>query len=451
MPKRRRFTMGCIVAALTIMPPITSLSLGQTYDNSSLMQGGSGQEGSMPQAYHPYWHNYLDNMQREGGYYAVTGNYGGTPITSYYPSSSSSSAMSPEMTQQSNMYYNPSDYYGAQQQGYQQSPQAPQQAYQSAPQTYQAPQQTYQQAPTESSQRSSKKKKSTGQAVQQQQSYYPQQQAGYQQQSYPQQNYGYGQQQYPQQTYGQQQYPQQQASGQYPQQQAVEDGSSGLSGDPSVQAAQQKAYERAVARQRAAELAAQQQTAMQELQQTQALYAAAQQKLKEQEVRQRQLQDEYHKKAVGEAYEGLRTAQQRYYELMGVSGESGTGPTRQAQSQMASQAPAQSLQYAGQQQPYQQQPMAAAQPQTVPAGAYPQGYPSAAPQQGYPQAANPGLTVTPPGSATLLRIQSQQEQQQQQESGGFWSTLKEIFSPPTTAPIPNQRSMFDNKKSAMDE
>ena len=200
-------------------------------------------------------------------------------------------------------------------------------------------------------------------------------------------------------------------------------------------------------------MAAQQQAAMQELQQTQALYAAAQQKLKEQEARQRQLQDEYHKKSVGEAYEGLRAAQQRYYELMGVSGESGTGPARQAQqAQMASQAPAQSLQYPGQQ-PYQQQPMAAAQPQTVPAGAYPQGYPSAAPQQqGYPQAANPGLTVTPPGSATPLRIQSQQEQQQQQqESGGFWSTLKEIFSPPTTAPIPNQRSMFDNKKSAMDD
>lgn len=446
MPKGRIFTTGFLVAALTIMPQVTCLSLGQTYDNSSLMQGGPGQEGSMPQSYYPYWHNYLDNMQREGGYYAVTGNYGGTPITSYYPSSSSSSAMSPEVTQQSNMYYNPADYYGAAQQqaGYQQGYQAPQQAYQGAPQTYQVPQQAYQQPPAESSQRSSKKKKSTGQAVQQQQQYAPQQQA------YPQQNYGYGQQQYPQQAYGQQQYPQQQGYGQYPQQQATEDGSSGLTADPSVQAAQQKAYERAVARQRAAELAAQQQAAMQELQQTQALYAAAQQKLKEQEVRQRQLQDEYHKKAVGEAYEGLRTAQQRYYELMGVSGESGTGPARQAQSQIASQAPAQSLQYPGQQ-PYQQQPMAAAQPQTVPAGAYPQGYQSAPPQQAYPQAANPGLTVTPPGSATPLRIQSQQEQQQQQESGGFWSTLKEIFSPPTTAPIPNQRSMFDNKKSAMDD
>lgn len=414
MPKGRIFITGFLVAALTIMPQVTCLSLGQTYDNSSLMQGGPGQEGSMPQSYYPYWHNYLDNMQREGGYYAVTGNYGGTPITSYYPSSSSSSAMSPEVTQQSNMYYNPADYYGA---GQQQSYQAPQQAYQGVPQTYQVPQQAYQRPPAESSQRSSKKKKSTGQAVQQQQQYAPQQQA------YPQQNYGYGQ--------------QQQGYGQYPQQQATEDGSSGFNADPSVQAAQQKAYERAVARQRAAELAAQQQAAMQELQQTQALYAAAQQKLKEQEAKQRQLQDEYHKKAVGEAYESLRTAQQRYYELMGVSGESGTGPARQAQS----------LQYPGQQ-PYQQQPMAAAQPQTVPAGAYPQGYQSAPPQQAYPQAADPGLTVTPPGSATPLRIQAQQEQQ---ESGGFWSTLKEIFSPPTTAPIPNQRSMFDNKKSAMDD
>lgn len=190
---------------------------------------------------------------------------------------------------------------------------------------------------------------------------------------------------------------------------------------------------------------------MQELQQTQALYAAAQQKLKEQEVRQKQLQDEYHKKAVGEAYEGLRAAQQRYYELMGVSGESGAGAARQAQAQMAAQSPAQSLQYAPQQ-PYQQQPMAAAQPQSMPTSAYPPGYSAPPQQQGYPQAAGaPGLTVTPPGTATPLRIQSQQEQQQQ-ETGGLWSTLKEIFSPPTTAPIPNQRSMFDAKnKGSMDE
>lgn len=436
MPKRRNIIMGCMVATLTMIPQLGSLSWGQAYDNSSLMQSGSAQEGSMPQAYHPYWHNYLDNMQREGGYYAVTGNYGGTPITSYYPSSSSSTAMSPQTTQ-SNMYYNPNEYYGAQQQGYQQNYQAPQQAYQ-APQQYYQPPQAYQQAPAESSPKQSKKKKSTAQAAQQQQ-----------QSNYPQQNYGYAQQQYPQQAYGQQQYQQQQqAYGQYPQQQAAEDGSAGLTSDPSVLAAQQKAYDRAVARQRAAELAAQQQAAMQELQQTQALYASAQQKLKEQEVRQRQLQEEYHKKAVGEAYEGLRTAQQRYYELMGVSGESGTGPARQAQPQIASQSPAQSLQYPAQQ-PYQQQPMAVSQPQTVPAGAYPQGY---APQpQGYPQTANPGLTVTPPGSVTPLRIQSQQEQAQQQESGGLWATLKEIFSPPTTAPIPNQRSMFDKQKSSIDD
>ena len=114
-----------------------------------------------------------------------------------------------------------------------------------------------------------------------------------------------------------------------------------------VQAAQQKAYERAVARQRAAELAAQQQAATQELTQAQQQFDMAQQRVREQEVKQKALQAEYHKKAVGEAYDSLRVAQQRYYELMGVSGDSGR-PTQsgyQARAVPQGQGQQQALQY----------------------------------------------------------------------------------------------------------
>ncbi len=73
--------------------------------SSTLMQTPSGSiDPSLPPVYYPYWHNYLDNLQREGGYYAITGNYpNSVPVTSYYPASPSSEAA----TQQSNIYYNP--------------------------------------------------------------------------------------------------------------------------------------------------------------------------------------------------------------------------------------------------------------------------------------------------------------------------------------------------------
>jgi hypothetical protein len=51
--------------------------------------------------------------------------------------------------------------------------------------------------------------------------------------------------------------------------------------------------------------------------------------------------------------------------------------------------------------------------------------------------------MPPGGQATPLRVEGQQ--QQQAESGGFWSTLKEIFTPPPNAG-PNPRTMFDNKR-----
>ncbi len=83
-----------------------------------------------------------------------------------------------------------------------------------------------------------------------------------------------------------------------------------------VQQAQQKAYERAVARQRAAELSAQQQAAAQELQQASQSLEMAQSRMRDQEQKQKALQQEYHQKAVSEAYEGLKQAQQKYYDLM---------------------------------------------------------------------------------------------------------------------------------------
>ena len=357
---------GALSLAFVLAPGVSRWAQGQAgydYNTSSLMQSPSeGQNGQVPQAYYPYWTNYLDNLQRDGGYYSVTGNYGSAPVTSYYPANPSNNATSPQVTSQSGMYDNPQGYYGTQQQAYQQAPQA-------------SPYQSYQ-APVAHGKKASKKHKSAASAVQaQQQDYYNQQQPGY---SPQQQAYG----QYPtnpqQQPYGQQGY------GQYQQQQQPSEQAStpAYGSDPSVQAAQQKAYERAVARQKAAELAAQQQSAMQELQQTQQMYVAAQQKLREQEQKQKELQNEYHKKAVGEAYESLRAAQQRYYDLMGVSGEN----ARQAQAGQTAVAAQQALP----QQPTTQYPQAAqaqqpqAYPQSVPAASY--GNPNT-PQAGYPVAA----------------------------------------------------------------
>ncbi|MFH0959366.1 MAG: hypothetical protein V1897_11750, partial [Pseudomonadota bacterium] len=401
---------GAFVLSLLLAPWLSQRTQAQGYDQyaSSLMQSGDqGQNSQMPQAYYPYWHNYLDNLQREGGYYSVTGNYGNSaPVTSYYPSNPSSEAMSPQVTSQSGMYYNPQDYYGASQQ------QAYQQPNQAAYQTYQNPTQYTQPQPAQTKRSSKRQKQPAASQPVQQPSYATQQQPAY----YPPQQQGYGQQAYGQQGYSQYQQP---AAG-------PQDAAPAYSADPSVQAAQQKAYERAIARQRAAELAAQQAAATSELQQTQQLYMAAQQKLKEQEQKQKELQNEYHKKAVGEAYENLRESQRRYYDLMGVAAENAR------QSQVSPQAALGPQQPMPQQQQYQPQMASPAQP------SYPQGVPAA-------NYATPGVntgasqmapSAYPPGQSTPIQIQPQQ-QAQQESSGGLWSTLKEIFSPPTTAPVPN--------------
>ncbi len=509
--RRRSIVLASIAVALML---IVAPAFGQWsspgganpagYDGSTLMQTPSGGvDPNQPPVYYPYWSNYLDKMQQEGGYYSVTGNYpGSAPVTSYYPTSQYSEATSPQAGPgQSNLYYNPSEYYSNQGAPAYQAPQV---------QTYQAPQaQTYQpqgyagQAVTDGQQTApatGKKRrlsinKRNAQAQQQAAYQQAQQQAAYQQAQQPQQidpqayaqqqAYQQQQQAYQQQlqAYQQQQgYPQQQQQG-YPQQQAYQqpgaypagqeayyqqqgygqapqqgvqpqpgDTQGGLSSDPTVQAAQQKAYERAVARQRAAELAAQQQAATQELTQAQQQFETAQQKVREQEVRQKALQAEYHKKAVGDAYESLRVAQQRYYELMGVSGDSGR-PTQSSYQ-------ARAVPQGGQQQALQYPQMAPIQqPQAQPQAQQQYGQPAPSYQGGQPQYAGPAPTgampspqgVTPlqapPGQATPLRVQGQQ--QQQAESGsGFWGTLKEIFSSPTTVgPPQSQRSMFEGRSS----
>jgi hypothetical protein len=434
-------------------------------DQSSLLETPSGGfEQNQPPVYYPYWHNYLDNMQRQGGYYSVTGNYAGSaPVTSYYPANPSSDATSAQTTQ-STMYYNPSEYQAVQgSQPYAASP-IQQPAYQTPAGTM--PQQV---GTTQPQQTSSKKKRrlkakqevaeqgyyqQTPQYQQQQPSSY--QQSPYQSQDPYAQQQAYQQQAYQQQGYQQQGYPQQ--PGQYPGQYAGYQqqppamqspptaDQSGLNQDPVVRDAQQKAYERAVARQRAAELASQQQAAVQELQQAQQMLETAQNKFRDQETRQKQLQEEYQKKAIAEAYETLRGAQQRYYDLMGVSGESGRpGTARQGYPVQAQARGPQQMQYPQ---------TAPVQGQSYPQSALPAQYPSQQmaqqPQYQYGAgqapvgmpAGQPFSPSPPPGQATPLMVQ---QQQQQEEGGGFWSTLKEIFLPPTTSP--NARPM-DTKKGA---
>jgi hypothetical protein len=484
--------------ALMVAPVFGQWNAGQTqtgsagYDNSTLMQTPSGgMDPNQPPVYYPYWSNYLDKMQQEGGYYSVTGNYpGSAPVTSYYPSSQYSEATSPQGAPgQSNMYYNPSEYYANQGAPAYQAPQV---------QTYQAPgspgqavtnvqqsapatgkkrrlkakrgnaqdqqQAAYQQSPYQQPQQVDPQAYAQQQAYQQQLQAYQQQQAYAQQQAIQQQQAGYPQQQaYPQQQQAYQQpgaYPagqdanyQQPGYGQAPQQgpqpQAGE-AQAPYGSDPTVQAAQQKAYERAVARQRAAELAAQQQAATQELTQAQQQFEVAQQKVREQEVRQKALQAEYHKKAVSDAYDGLRVAQQKYYELMGVSGDSGRPTQSSYQARAVPQGQQQALQYpqmAPSQQPQPQAQQQYGQPGAPPAYQSPQGqYASQPPATAMP-APQQGVTPlqAPPGQATPLRVQGQ-EQQQADSGGGFWGTLKEIFSSPTTTgPAPNPRSMFDGR------
>ncbi len=231
---RRKYTAligAAIGLGLLVAPAFAQWSGGDPssmgYDNSTLMQNPTGSFDGQAPSYYPYWYNYLDNMQREGGYYSVTGNYGGAPVTSYYPASPSSEATSPQAT---SMYYNPSEYYanqGGQQAQPAQQPQ-PMQTYQDPSQAYQAQgyqQQGYQQgyqtqqpqiqaqSATGKRRLSKKEAKAQAKAQAQQQAAYLQAQQGYdQQQAYQQQLQAYQQQQQAYQQYQQQQqgYPQQQ-------------------------------------------------------------------------------------------------------------------------------------------------------------------------------------------------------------------------------------------------
>ncbi len=429
--------------AVLIGPASGQWTSGQSYSTeyggNSQPQAPSPSGNQMPQSYNAYWHDYLDRLQQQGGYYSVTGNYpNSVPITSYYPADSGGQTTSPPQTSgRPNMYYNASQYYGTQ--GAQQN-QRPSQAYQ--PQ-YGQPAPTAQQQPTKKRRLSMKKRQARSgpkRSFQEQKADWAQVRASYAgQQSYQQpqavqQQAAYGQQQqaYQQQqqaAYGQQQqaYQQQQqgAYGQQPQavQAQADQGTAPYSSDPIVREAQKKAYERALARQRAAELAAQQQAALQELQQTQKMYESAQNKLQEQEARQRSLQEEFHQKAVSDAYDKLRNAQQSYYELMGVSGESGR-PRQEIQQPPPAQQP---MQYPQQAQQYPQQASA-------------QGYPPAAGMQPQPGNAYP----TPPGQVTPLRVQGQEE-----SGGGLWGKLKEIFAPPGPVSAPMQ-SALDRESGTRD-
>jgi hypothetical protein len=167
--------------------------------------------------------------------------------------------------------------------------------------------------------------------------------------------------------------------------------------------------------------------------------------VQEQEDRQRAFQEEYRQKAIREAYESLRVAQQKYYDLMGVAGEAGQGrPQARAAAQVPMGSPTPPTQYpAAGAAPgrVQQYPQAPAGP-TMPAQARQQMPPASG---GYPVAAAPGsggYTVgAPPGQATPLTVQ---DQGQQQTGSGFWSTLKEIFLPPAGV-APSPRGMFDRQ------
>ncbi len=421
-------------------------------DQSYLLETPSGGfDPNQPPVYYPYWHNYLDNMQREGGYYSVTGNYAGSaPVTSYYPASPSSDATSPQTTQ-SNMYYNPSEYQPVQGSQPYAAPPIQQPAYQTPAGTMP------QQVGTAQPQATSSKKKRRLKAKQEvaEQGYYQQTPQYYQQQQHTtttkllsaeslsvsriqmlsnrlisnrvtrsrdirnrpantRDNMQVISSNPPLCSHNRQQT------------------SPGLNQDPVVRDAQQKAYERAVARQRAAELASQQQAAVQELQQAQQMLETAQNKFRDQETKQKQLQEEYQKKAIAEAYETLRGAQQRYYDLMGVSGESGRpGTARQGYPVQAARGP-QQMQYP-QAAPVQGQ----SYPQSAPVAQYPAQPMAQQPQYQYGAGQAPvgmpagQFSPSPPGQATPLMAQ---QQPQQEEGGGFWSTLKEIFLPPTTSP-----------------
>jgi len=165
------------------------------------------------------------------------------------------------------------------------------------------------------------------------------------------------------------------------------------------------------------------------------MYETAQGKVREQEERQQAMQKEFRRKATNEAYEGLRAAQKRYYDLMGVSDESGRPP----QENYAAQAPPR----AG--------PPPGYQPGQPPMGARA----TYGPPAGVNTGARPPVTTAPqqvqPTQATPLYAQQQPQQQapqQQQSSGGLWSTLKSVFSGPTYTG--NQRGMFSNQRTSQE-
>src|SRR5208337_2690341 len=115
MGRRLIVLTGTILGVLLMVASAPGQWSAGGADQSALLETPTGgSDPSQPPVYYPYWHNYLDNMQREGGYYSITGNYGGSaPVTSYYPAAPSSDATSAQTTQ-SNMYYNPSEYQAVQ-------------------------------------------------------------------------------------------------------------------------------------------------------------------------------------------------------------------------------------------------------------------------------------------------------------------------------------------------
>lgn len=427
------------------------------YNSSTLMQGNAQQN-----IYYPYWNNYLDNLQQEGGYQAVHGNYpNSAPVTSYYPSAQDSRATTPQAAQPQ-MYSNSGYYsnYGQAQPGYgaqaaqygaygaQQAQQAqpnygaapaPQRAPQSnsplqastntgqanpgqanqgpvedpvpTPQEIAAEQQRFlylsgrnaeQDAVSAAMAQAEAQARAQGQAYGAQYGAQPGQQASAAPQGYPS---------------GQQAYMNNAAATN----QAADD--LAFSADPNVRRAQEEARLRAEARRKAAEQAAQQQAAMQELQQAQTLYEQAQARLQEEEQKQKALQAEFHRRAVSDAYDSLRMAQQRYYDLMGVEGEA--GPPQSNYGQQAAAAP---------------NPMAVT---TNPSYGQP-----AAPQQQPMQPVQPQVAPQPqrPAQATPLYAgqAGQQGQSNSSNEGGILSSIKSFFSPPAGGV--NQRALLDRQK-----
>ncbi|MCA1961366.1 MAG: hypothetical protein LDL33_11290, partial [Desulfomonile sp.] len=118
---------GTVLGALLLAMPALAQFGGEdsnpygSYESSALMQGPDAQAYGMmpPGGYYPDWQNYLDQLQQQGGYYAVTGNYpNSVPVTSYYPAAPSAGAQGQQYSGQGGMYYNPQDYYSSSPQAY---------------------------------------------------------------------------------------------------------------------------------------------------------------------------------------------------------------------------------------------------------------------------------------------------------------------------------------------